>query len=951
MTSPHFIKQQFTILTTVLLFLSPLLLTDAVHGEDTESTALIACDLRCEYQTNPLGIDVEKPRLSWHIESDVRGQSQAAYQILVASSVEQLEQNQGDLWDTGRVDSDETLHIEYEGEPLESGQRCYWKVRSWPTTGESSGEFWSEPACWETAMLVPEDWIAEWINDGRPKPETEEEHFQEDPAPLFRKEFTLTKTVKQARLYITGLGYYDAQINGRPVGNHELDPGWTDYAKRVYYSTFDVTETLTAPPISGSDNLHCIAVSVGNGWYNPLPLRMWGHRVIGATLPTGRPRLIAQLEVEYEDGTQETIATDSTWKVAAGPMLRNSIYLGEIYDARREIVGWNMPDFDDSDWSQVALAQEPVGPLQAQPLAPIRTTAVLKPVAVTEPTPGVFVYDMGQNFGGRIRLNLDVPAGTQLSFRYGELLNEDGTLNPRTSACGQIKGAPKLDETGRELTIWDPAYPSSAWQGDRYIAKGTPGETYENSFTFHTFRYVEVAGYPGTPPIDMLESDRLNSELKQVGRFECSNDMLNEIQEICEWTFLSNVFSVQSDCPHRERFGYGGDLVATCDAFMMNYDMANFYRKTTYDWHDAAREDGMLTDTAPFVGIQYCGVGWAMIHPLMQRKLYQYYGDRRLVEDQYETSKRWLDLVASQNEDHIIKRGLSDHESLTPKPAPPMVTPLYCESARILSDLATILGKDQEADHYADLSRDIRQAWLEQFADEETGVITPDTQAIYAFALYLDMLPQEMRAAALEHLIDDVTVDREGHFSTGIFATMYALDILSREGDAELVYDVVNSREEPGWGYMLENGATTLWEHWALSDNTFSHNHPMFGSVSQWFFNWLGGIQVEPNSVGFDQFSLRPQFVGDLDWVNCSYDSVRGPITCNWLKSDGRIELEIDVPANSTATLYLPVQNGSTVLENGQPIAEAKGVELSTQTDDRAQYRVESGSYHFTILE
>ena len=941
-------KQNCTRCVIVALCLLSFTVVGMAFESDGEPCVMQAVDLRCEYQTSPLGIDAEQPRLSWRLESDTRAQSQAAYQILVASSLEQLEAGQGDLWDTGRVDSNETLHIEYDGAVLKSGQRCFWKVRSWPTKGEASDAEWSDAAWFETALIGPEEWEAVWINDGRQNPESDEDLFKEDPAPLFRKEFTLAKPVQSARLYITGLGYYDAQLNAQSVGDHELDPGWTDYADRVYYSTYDVTDQLAADP--ENDDSHCLAVTVGNGWYNPLPLRMWGHRDIRKTLAVGRPRFIAQLEIEFVDGTHQTITSGPTWKTTPGPMLRNSVYLGEVYDARLEIPDWNRSDFNDSDWLDASLAEEPIGALEAQPLEPIRVTAELEPVSITEPKPGTFIYDMGQNFGGRIALTLDVPEGTTVDLRYGELINEDGTLNPKTSAAGQIKGQPKYDESGRELGVWDPVYPSSAWQGDRYIAKGVPGETFEPCFTFHAFRYVEVTGLPSTPTLDMVQGHRMNSDVKSSGEFSCSNDLLNDIQEICRWTFLSNIFSVQSDCPHRERFGYGGDLVNTCDVFMLNYDMANFYEKATWDWHDGAREDGMLTDTAPFVGIQYCGVGWAMIHPLLQQKLYQYYGDRRLIEQQYATSKRWFDLVASQNEDHIIKNGLSDHESLTPKPAPPMVTPLYCESARIMSELATVLGKEQEAQHYADLSHEIRQAWFEQFVDQETGVISPDTQAIYAFALYLDMLPQEMRATAMEHLVEDIANDKEGHLSTGIFGTKYALDVLSREGHSELAYDVVSSREFPSWGYMLENGATTLWEHWALSDNTFSHNHPMFGSVSQWFFNWLGGIQVEPDSVGFDHFSLRPQFVDDLEWVNCRYDSVRGPITCNWTRSEGRIELEIEVPVNTTATLYLPV-NASSIYENGQPVALAEGVELLTQTDEWMQYRVESGTYHFTILE
>ena len=354
----------------------------------------------------------------------------------------------------------------------------------------------------------------------------------------------------------------------------------------------------------------------------------------------------------------------------------------------------------------------------------------------------------------------------------------------------------------------------------------------------------------------------MNSDVRSVGEFACSDRQLNRIQQMCRRTFLSNLFSVQSDCPHRERFGYGGDIVTTCDALILNYDMVNFYEKATWDWHDAVREDGMLTDTAPFVGIQYCGVGWAMAHPLLQHKLYQYYGDTRLVEQQYDTSRRWLDLVASQTEDHVIKSGLSDHESLVPTPAPQLVTPLYCESARIVSQLAAVLGKKEESLRYARLSESIREAWFEMFVDPETGRVSPATQASHAFALYLKMLPKSLqaeRARLLDrryHCQARRSPD-DRHFRHEIRRSMQ----LSSHGRSDVAFDVVANREFPGWGYMLDNGATTLWEHWALSDNTYSHNHPMFGSVSAWFFNWLGGIQLDAETVAFDRFSIRPQLV------------------------------------------------------------------------------------------
>jgi len=906
-------------------------LCSAAPNPAQPAAGFCATDLRCEYRLNPLGIDVSRPRLSWKLACDQRGQKQTAYQIRVTDA------DRNTLWDTGKIESDRSIHVEYAGRPLSSRLRCTWQVRVWDKDGEPSP--WSAAAWWEMGLLELGDWQAKWINDGKANPTRDEDLYKEDPAPLFRKTFELPKDARKARLYITGLGYYEARLNGQPVGDHALDPAWTAYAKRVFYSTYDVTALLR-------DGANSLAVTLGNGWYNPLPLRMWGHLNLRRHLTIGRPRFIARLEIEMTDGGRVTIVSDESWKVTEGPVRRNSIYLGEVYDARKEIPDWDRPGCDDSGWARAGTASESLGRLQAQPLPPIRVTATLEPVKITEPQPGTFIFDMGQNFAGWVRLALNVPRGTQIVLRYGELLHKDGTLNPMTSVCGQIKGTRKNAE-GAPTPVGGPGAPKIAWQSDTYIAKGGGPEVYTPRLTFHAFRYVEVTGYPGTPPADTFTGLRLNTDVAEVGTFACSNERFNRIQQMCRWTFLSNMFGVQSDCPHRERFGYGGDLVVTCDAFMLNLDMARFYAKVTADWRDSALADGMLTDTAPFVGIQYCGVAWAMAHPLLQLQLYRYYGDRRIIEEQYATSKRWLDLVADRNENHIIEKGLSDHEALAPAPAAEMVTPLYCESARLLSQLARILGKDNDAQTCADRAEAVKQAYRETFPSAQAGRVPPGTQASQSFALQLDMLDEDQQEPALRYLLDDIRTRNEGRLTTGIFGTRYLLEVLSRRGRTDVAYDLVNRREFPGWGYMLDNGATTLWEHWALSENTFSHNHPMFGSVSQWFFNWLGGIQVHPQAVGFDRIIIRPQIVGDLKWVRCRYDSVRGPIASDWRLDDDRLHLNVTIPAGTTALVYIPATRAAEVTESDRPAAEAPGVRRLGEENGAPVFEIQSGRYAF----
>jgi alpha-L-rhamnosidase len=906
----------------------------APPGQDLSSVSLRVVGMRCEHQNRPLGIDHPAPRLSWVLESAVRGQKQTACRILVADSEDALHANRGTLWDSGKVVSERNIDNEYAGKRLISGQRVHWKVMVWDRDGHATD--WSTPSSWEMGLLQASDWKGQWICDGRALPEQEADFYQDDPAPLFRREFNLTGSVRRARLYITGLGYYQATLNGKTVGDHCLDPLWTRPDKRVFYDTYDVTGQLAE-----GDN--CLGVTVGNGWYNPLPLRMWGRVNLRERLPVGRPRFIAQLSIEYADGSRTSVISDTSWKWTSGPILRNSIYLGEKYDARKEIPGWDRPGFDDGVWASASEAPAPGGVLQAAPLPPIKVTRRLKPLQITESAPGVYIADMGQNFGGWASLTFDVPAGTSIGLRYGELLDANGALNPMTSVCGQIKG--KSTEPNH------PGPPGIAWQTDTYIARGGGPETYTPRFTFHAFRYVEITGLPKAPSADSIEGLRMNCALQPVGTFACSNDLFNRIQTMCEWTFLSNVFGVQSDCPHRERFGYGGDLVTTSDAFMLNYDMAGFYAKAARDWHDSALADGMLTDTAPSVGIQYCGVGWAMAHPLLQLQLYRYYGDRRIVEEQYATAKRWFDLVRVQTPDFILKTGLHDHECLQGEKAPPMVTPLYCESARMLSRLARILGREEEANDYQRLAEQIKQRYASQFVAAGTGVVASGGQAAQAFALALDMLPEGDRPAAIESLVRDIEEKHGGHLTTGIFGTKYMLDALSREGRVETAYRVVHQRDFPGWGFMLEQGATTLWEHWKFSDNTFSHNHPMFGSVSQWFYNWLGGIEPAPDAVGFDRILLHPRFVDGLDWVNCGIDTVRGRVTCNWKRTGGRIVLTIQVPVNTTAMLDLPAPLANALTENGRPADTSEGVEKVAERKGAAMLRLVSGAYQFEMPE
>jgi alpha-L-rhamnosidase len=916
----------------------------AGFGADLEPLAL-----KCEYCFNPLGIDTPQPRLSWILTTDRRGEKQTAYEIVAASSLVKLGNGEADLWESGKISTAESINTIYAGRPLYSGQRVFWKVRVWDSSGEISG--FSKPAWFEMAMLSPKDWQAKWIQRRSGMDLPDAESFNDNPAPILRKEFALDKKIARARVYVSGLGYFELHLNGECVGDDVLNPGWTSYTQRVFYSAYDVTAQLKEGP-------NAIGIMLGNGWFHPLSLDMWGRHKFGDSMTTGEPRAIVQLVVEFADGTKQTILTDQTWHTTGGPILRNSVYLGEVYDARKEQAGWDQPGFNDSRWEAAVLAETPkLGPLQAQVTPPIRVTRRLKPVKMTEPAPGVYIFDFGQNFAGWAQLRVKGNRGTRVRLRSGELLYPDGTLNGMTAVAGQIKDGGKdylYDGVGR---------PKTAFQLDEYILKGQGTETFTPRFTFHGFRYVEVTGFPGVPTLAALEGLRLNSDVAQAGSFECSNEMFNRIQQMVLWTQLANLFSVQSDCPTREKLGYGGDISASSEAEMLNFDMSRFYAKVAQDFVDASRTNGAFTETAPYVGIsdQSLGDGPAAINlgpgagpidygvaqPLLAWQLYQYYGDQRVMTEQYDATKLWVTLLRSKAVGDVFDNGISDHEGLEPKPRHLTGTAFYYYNVKLFEQIAAALGNTKDAQNAEAETERIKAAFNRQFLQPGTGRYGSATQACQAFALYFDLVPAAEKNRALEVLVQDILGAHHGHLSTGFFGTKYMLNDLIELGRSDVAYEMVNQHTFPGWGYMLENGATTLWEHWAISDNIYSQDHPMFGSVSEWFYKGLGGIRPAPDAVGFNKIIIQPQPVADLKWVKASYESVRGQIVSAWSREPGRFKLHLEIPVGSTATVFLPATDNAKITEGGTSIGQTSATQFIRRENSQVVLSVPSGKYDF----
>ncbi len=853
-------------------------------------------DLRTENLSNPINIDTP-PRFSWKFNASGRNQRQSAYQINVFEKPGGAEK----VWTSGKVPSNQSVNIRYEG-ALKPFTRYEWTVTVYDANGTSQ---LSDVARFETAMLSDDDWTARWISDGSENPSVDADFFKDDPMPLFRKEFSVGRAVASARLYIAGLGYYEAYVNGRRVGDQVLDPGWTTYRKQVLYSVHDVTTLVK----KGNNTA---AVMLGNGWWNPVPIKFFGRWDLRDYQQTGRPCVKAELHITYADGSRAVIGTDKSWTTAPGPVLKNSVYLGEHYDARREHEGWNTLRTMPQPWKTAIETRGPSGKLSSQMQPPIRITTTVKPVRITEVRPDTFIVDMGQNFAGVARIRVAGPAGTKVTLRYGEDIFQDGTLNYHTTVMTQIRkgGIPS-----------PPGAPETAWQEDSYTLKGKGIEMWAPRFTFHGFRYVEVTGWPGTLRLSDIEGLRMNADLPVAGTFACSNDFFNKLNEVIKWTFLSNVFSVQSDCPAREKMGYGADMVVTANAFIYQFDMSNFYRKSVQDFANEQLDDGGITEIAPHTGIADRGyggdsgpLGWQLAFPFLQEQLYDFYNDREIIERNYAGIVRQMEFLQSKAVAGLFHWDIGDHEALDPRAEAFSAASFYYHHARLASRFAGILDRSDDSVKYARLAGSIRRAIVRKYHIPGTGRFDNATQAAQIFALWYDFTPEKEKT--MQVLMDEIN-RHDGHVSTGIFSTKMMFDVFRGSNRNEVAYALADADGYPGWRHMLDKGATTLWETWRYPEKHPSQNHPMFGSVSEWFFRSLLGIN--PAAPGFQKIVLQPQPAGGLTWAKGSYRSVSGEIGSDWRVEGNRFIWSITIPANTTAVVHIPLDEGGTVLVDGKP--------------------------------
>ena len=961
-------------------------------------SALLSVEqLRCEYLTDPLGIDTTQPRLSWVLQSTQRAQKQTAYQILVASNEASLRGNHGDLWDSGKIRSDETLHVHYAGKPLAATQRCFWKVRAWDRDGKPSA--WSTPAFWEMGLLAPGDWHAQWI--------ARTTDTNSNPAPLLRRAFTLEGKIKQARAYICGLGYYELSINGHRIGDHLLDPGYTRYDKRILYATYDVTDALR----SGKN---AVGVVLGNGWYNVHTRAVWDfHKAPWRA----SPRLLMELQVQYADGRTETIATDGQWKTSTSPVIFDSIYGGQTYAARLEKPGWDTPDYNDSDWAPAQVVEAPKGKLAAQMMPPIKADQIAKPVKLTEPKPGVFVFDMGQNLAGFAELLLDTAdqtRNTQASpLAPANIPLSQHSLLPTIILCYSERLAKngRIDRAEIQQHVLR-ADPSQQFQTDTYILNPSsnfhlPSPASIPRFTYHGFQYVEVTGFPGKPTLDSLRGVFIHSAVPPAGEFECSNPLLNKIWRAARWSYLNNLQGIPTDCPHREKNGWTGDAHLAAEQALFNFAAAPVYAKWINDLGDEQQPSGELPGIVPTSGWGYKwgnGPAWDSAFLLLPFYLYQYCGDTQVLRDHYDGLKRYVDYLTTKAKDGIVNIGLNDWAPFETKtPADITSTAYYYRDAQIVSLAASLLAQEEshrdsqfkvqgsrfrvqgsaskgelssaspalhdsttpfphfaaDAEKYSTLAAGIKRSFNEKFYHPDTGLYANGSQTALSCALYQGLVEPENQNRVLSNLVAAVE-KRHDHIDTGILGAKYILNALTENGRADVAYRIASRKDLPSWGWWIEQGATTLWEQWNGSE---SRNHIMFGDISAWFYKALAGINPDPTLFpqlstlnaqlsagarsGFKHFTIKPNLLGDLTWAKATYDSVRGRMASGWEMADGRFHLTITIPANTTATVYLPVSDPASVKEGDQPATKAEGVHFLRVEHGRTLFEVGSGIYRF----
>jgi alpha-L-rhamnosidase len=878
--------------------------------------------LRCELLTNPLGIDQTNPRLSWQIQADERNVFQSAYHILVASSPEKLAQNIGDLWDSGKTESDNSIAVFYDGKALKSDTKVFWKVKVYTNKGESE---WSAPASWRVGLLYYKDWNRRWIGfDGYFGSDDEEAGYLS--ARYFRKEISITKEVQEATAYIMGLGLYELYIDGNKVGDQVLAPGLTDYTKNVKYNVFDVTELLNG-------NKHALGVVLGNGRYyairqeKPYKVKNFGF-----------PKMQMQIRITYTDGSRQIIHADDSWKgTTDGPVLSNNEYDGEIYDARKELEDWATVGYDDGAWMKATYVQEPGGNYEAQINSNMKVMQDLKPVSIT-PKDGKYIIDYGQNFSGWVKMRVQGESGTKVTLRFAESLNEDGTL-----FRDNLRAAKATDV---------------------YVLKGGAEEEWEPRFTYHGFRYVEVEGYPGEAAVDKFIGRLVYDEMETVGSFTSSNTLLNQIHTNAWWGIASNYKSIPVDCPQRnERQAWLGDRPGSAYGENFLFDNANFYSKWLEDIRLSQKEDGAIPDVAPAFWRYYSdNMTWPGTYLIIADMLYKQTGDVRVLEEHYPAMKKWMQYMQTLYMDDqgiITKDSYGDwcappatieegrgKSADVKHPNPLISTAYYYHLLQMMARFSDHTGNGQDRVEFEKRAAKMKRDFNTRFYNV-AGYYGKNTLTENLLALYFGLVEEGEKGKLADRIVEIIEKENNGHLSTGLVGTQWIMRTLTDMGRSDLAYKLATNTTYPSWGYMLENGATTIWELW--NGNTAhprmnSQNHVMMlGDLLVWYYESLAGIKSEAN--GFQTIVMKPELINGLEHVDASHKSVHGIIASSWKRKKDTFEWEITIPVNAKAQVYIPAKEVKSIREQGKPIAENKEIKVIGKENGRVLIELGSGTY------
>ena len=872
-------------------------------------------NLLTENLSNPIGLDIAAPRFSWQLSGDKRNIQQTAYEIKVASG-------KATVWNSGKISSGESVHVGYAGIAVQSGKIYTWQVRVWDNSGNASS--WSAPATFQTALLNKTDWKAKWISPA----------YIEDsvlrPSPLLRKTFAADRKIATATAYITAHGLYEAQINGHRVGDAYLTPGWTSYNKRLQYQTYNVTDLLK----NGSN---AIGVTLGNGWYRGY--LAWGgnHNIYGRDIS-----LLFQLTINYTDGSSENIVSDESWKSSTGSIISSEIYDGETIDARSDKTGWALSGYDDKNWSGVKVENFSFDNLLATYNEPVRKHETFKPVRIFKTPRGEQVIDFGQNLVGWVLLKVKGNAGDKIVVSHAEVLDKQGNFYTDNLRAAKAQ--------------------------DTYILKGDGEETFEPHFTWHGFQFIKIEGYPGQLKPEDFTAIALYSDMKPTGTFSSSNALVNQLQHNIQWGQKGNFLDVPTDCPQRdERLGWTGDAQVFSRTATFNMNVNNFFAKWLQDVAADQQENGSVSFVVPNVLSPRAGgaTGWADVSTIIPWNVYLAYGDKSVLEKQYASMKAWVGYMTSQSKNDLWNTGFHFGDWLFYSPADDnggraavtdrylIAQCFYAYSTQLLIKAAGVLGKNDDVVFYSSLLQKIKDAFLKEYLTPN-GRLVSGTQTAYTLALNFDMLPDAMRAQAAGRLADNIK-DYDNHLTTGFLGTPYLCHVLTRFGYDSIAYQLLLQDTYPSWLYPVKMGATTIWERWdgIKPDSTFevpsmnSYNHYSYGAIGDWMYRKMVGLDTYEDGAGYKHIKIQPHIGGGFTTAAASLQTYYGKLSNSWKVEAGKILMEVEIPANTTATVYIPAANANAITESGNPLSSLSDIKIAGSEDGYVALQLGSGIYHF----